>query len=201
MDADPQGSITKAWLEEREKRSPHLNEPKFTIIQMAYEKMAHDVIRMALDYDFVIIDGPPGAEKINRSVIIASDMVIVICEPSGFSSSASKETLRQLEEAQITKPHQKSAFLVSRRIGNTILGRDIRAMLAEHDVTIEIPILKNDIPSLIAYAEATTNGQTIFEYAPKSEEAYRTTKVIQEMEKYYGQEELQARPRKKAARA
>jgi len=201
IDADEQGSITKSWLKNRTARSEHLPEPNFAIVQMTHEKMANDAIRMSQNFDYVVIDGPPGARKINRSVIIASDLVVVPCEPSGFSEDAVVETIRQLEEARIAKPHQKSAFLISRRIGNTIIGRDIRDMLASQDMSIDMPVLKHDLQTLIGFTEANTLGQTVFEYVPKSKEAYQMKKVITEMEKYYEQENLQTKPRKKAAHA
>lgn len=198
IDADEQGSVTKSWIPNRAKRSPELPEPSFTITKMAHEKMAHSAIQMSQDYDYVFIDAPPGAGKINRSVIIASDLIILPCEPSGFSDDATKETLRQLDEARLTKPQQRAVFLISRRIGNTIIGRDIRDMLLSHgededfQVSIEIPVLKHDIQNLVAFAEAATLGQTIFEYKPKSDEAKQVTRLFKEVEKYYEQEIIQA---------
>ena len=53
--------------------------------------------------------------------------------------------------------------MVSRKKGQTALGRDIREALA----SFELPLLRADIPDRIAYAEAITNGKTIIESHPK----------------------------------
>ena len=48
--------------------------------------------RLAADFAFTIIDGPPHAEQIARSCIIAADFVAVPIEPSGLSTWASDLT-------------------------------------------------------------------------------------------------------------
>ena len=69
--------------------------------------MARDAIKLAADFDFTIIDGPPQAETISRSCIVASDLVIVPIEPGGASLWSSNLTIRQLKEAQELKPTLK----------------------------------------------------------------------------------------------
>ena len=74
-------------------------------------------LRLAADFDFTIIDGPPQAETISRSCIVASDLVVVPIEPGGASRWSSDLTVRQLKEAQELKPTLKCGFVVSRKIG------------------------------------------------------------------------------------
>jgi chromosome partitioning protein len=74
---------------------------------MARDNMARDAMAMAVDYQDVIIDGPPGAGKITRAAIIASDVVLVPIEPSGASIWASRDTIAQIQEAQSYKPSLK----------------------------------------------------------------------------------------------
>ena len=117
---------------------------------------------MAADFNHTVIDGPPHAEQIARSCIIASDFVILPIEPSGLSTWASDLTVRQVTEAQAFKGSLKCGFVVSRKIGNTVIGRDIRAMAAEAG----IPILTTEIEQRVAFAESMTLGKTIFEWNP-----------------------------------
>jgi len=72
IDADTQGTVA-AWAALREER-------KFQVVSMARDNMARDAMAMAVDYQDVIIDGPPGAGKITRAAIIASDVVLVPIE-------------------------------------------------------------------------------------------------------------------------
>ena len=95
IDADKQGS-TSTWASLRD-------ETAFQVISLARENMARDALRLAADYEFTVIDGPPHAEEIARSCIIASDFVALPIEPSGLSTWASGLTVKQVQEAQSTK--------------------------------------------------------------------------------------------------
>ena len=128
IDADKQGSAT-TWASLRD-------EPAFQVVSMARENMAKEALRLAADFSFTVIDGPPHAEQIARSCIIASDFVALPIEPSGLSTWASNLTVRQVQEAQAFKENIKCGFVVSRKIGNTVIGRDIRAMAAEAGIPI-----------------------------------------------------------------
>jgi chromosome partitioning protein len=70
-------------------------------------------------------------------------------------------TVRQFKEAQELKPTLKCGFVISRRIGGTVLGRDTRNMAADAG----IPILETEIEQRVAYAEALTMGKAIFEWS------------------------------------
>jgi chromosome partitioning protein len=170
IDADPQAT-SSAWASLRD-------EPGFQTVAMARDNLAREVLDLSKNYDHVVIDGPPRAEKIARAVIIASDLVVIPIEPSGASHWAAADTVAQVSEAKIVKPEQRSVFLVSRKIGNTVIGRDIREMAAEY----EIPVLRRAITQRVAYAEALTLGQTITEYAPTSEASAEFTAVMAELE-------------------
>jgi len=153
IDADKQATAS-TWASLRE-------DSAFQVVSMARENMARDALKLAADYDFTVIDGPPQAEAISRSCIVASDLVVVPIEPGGASRWSSDLTIRQLKEAQEFKPTLKCGFVVSRKIGTTVLGRDTRSMAADAG----IPMFATEIEQRIAYAEALTMGRTIFEWA------------------------------------
>src|SRR5215472_454521 len=102
IDADKQGT-SSMWASFRE-------ETAFQVVNMARENMARDALRLAAEFDFTIIDGPPQAETISRSCIVASDLVVVPIEPGGASRWSSDLTIRQLKEAQELKPTLKCGF-------------------------------------------------------------------------------------------
>jgi chromosome partitioning protein len=186
IDADKQGSAS-TWASLRE-------EGDFTVAALARENMARDAMRMAADYDHTVIDGPPHAEDIARSCIIASDFVVLPIEPSGLSTWASNLTVRQIREAQEYKETLKCGFVVSRKISNTVIGRDIREMAAE----VGIPILATEIEQRVALAESMTMGKTIFEWAPRSAAAKEIVKLTSEILESHEQE-IHGRPEAKAA--
>lgn len=172
IDADKQGSAT-TWASLRE-------DAPFQVVSMARANMARDALKLAQDYDHTIIDGPPHAEEIARSCIVASDFVALPIEPSGLSTWASDLTVRQVKEAQEFKPALKCGFVVSRKIGKTVIGRDIRNMAAEAG----LPILESEIEQRVAFAEGMTMGQTIFEWAGDSNAAREIEHLTKEIERY-----------------
>jgi len=169
IDADKQGSAS-TWASLRE-------DPAFQVVSMARENMAKEALRLAADFAFTVIDGPPHAEQIARSCIIASDFVAIPIEPSGLSTWASDLTVRQVREAQAFKEHLKCGFVVSRKIGNTVIGRDIRAMASEAG----IPILAAEVEQRVAFAESLTMGKTIFEWPSGGVAAREVERLTQEI--------------------
>ena len=155
IDADKQGT-SSTWASLRA-------ETPFQVVSMARENMARDAIKLAEDFDFTIIDGPPQAEMISRSCIVASDLVVVPIEPGGASRWSSDLTVRQIKEAQELKPAIKCGFVVSRKMSVTVLSRDTRGMASDAG----LPILKTEIEQRVAFAEALTMGKTIFEWSPR----------------------------------
>ena len=172
IDADKQGS-SNTWASLRE-------ETPFQVISLARENMAKDALKLANEYEYTIIDGPPHAETIARSCIVASDFVVLPIEPSGLSTWASDLTVRQVNDAQIIKENLKCGFVVSRKIGKTVIGREIRTMAAEAG----IPVLKTDIEQRVSYAESLTMGKTIFEWAPTSPASTDIQKLTKEIISY-----------------
>ena len=177
IDADKQGSAS-TWASLRD-------EAPFQVVSMARENMARDAMKLAAGYEHMIIDGPPHAQEIARSCIIAADFVALPIEPSGLSTWASDLTVKQIREAQEYKGNLQCGFVVSRKIGKTVIGRDIRMMAAEAG----IPILRTDIEQRVAFAESMTMGQTIFEWAPGSAAVSEINNLIQEIMSY-GSEDL-----------
>jgi chromosome partitioning protein len=187
IDADEQKSAT-AWASMRE-------DTPFQVVGMARDNMARDAMRMAADYEHVVIDGPPRAEKIARSVIIAADIILIPIEPSGLSTWAANTTVAQVQEAQTIKDTLKCGFVVSRKIAQTVIGREIRDIAAENG----IPVLQAEISQRVPFAESLTLGQTIFEYASGSPAAVEIETLCQEIERTYGAKVIQAGKKARAA--
>ncbi|MGB0848714.1 MAG: ParA family partition ATPase [Thiolinea sp.] len=177
IDADKQGS-SSAWASLRE-------DTPFQVVSLARDNMAKDAMKLALDFDYTIIDAPPHAESLSRSVIIASDLAIVPIEPSGLSSWASDLTVQQIQQAQEYKQTLKCGFVVSRKIGNSVIGREIREMVAASS----IHVFQSDIENRVAYAESGTMGQTIFEWGCDKKAQSEIINLTKEI-LTYGKEEI-----------
>ena len=97
IDADKQGS-SSTWASLRE-------DAPFQVVSLARENMARDTLKLAADFEFTVIDGPPHAEEIARSCIIAADFVALPIEPSGLSTWAADLTVKQVRKLRSTKKH------------------------------------------------------------------------------------------------
>ena len=94
-----------------------------------------------------------------RSVILASDIILVPVQPSGADFWATKEIVNLIKEASGFKETQKSALLLSRKILKTAIGRDMYEALT----TFDLPVFKAGTTQRVAYAESITGGKTVFE--------------------------------------
>ncbi|TXL02330.1 cobyrinic acid a,c-diamide synthase, partial [Methylococcaceae bacterium CS3] len=180
IDADKQGS-SSTWASLRD-------ETPFQVVNLARENMAKDAISLAAEYDFTLIDAPPHAEAISRSCIIASDLVVMPIEPSGLSTWASDVTVQQVEQAREYKETLICGFVISRKIGRTVIGRQVREMAENTGMRV----FDADIENRVAFAESMTMGQTINEWnidkKAIAEIEILTTELIN-----YGKEELSKR--------
>ena len=169
IDADKQSSAT-TWASFRDTKD-------FEIVQLHETNMASKIMELAEGYDFTVIDGPPHAEEIARSCIASSDHIIVPIEPSNLAAWASNLTIKQIREAQSYKEDLKCSFVISRKIGRTVIGREIRSMVEDYG----IPVLKTEIEQRVAFAESLTMGKTIFDWNDKSEAAKEISKLAKEI--------------------
>ena len=67
--------------------------------------------------------------------------------------------------------------MVSRKIGRTVLAKNILEALEE----FEIPVLKHGTTQRVAYAEAMTGGMTVLEMQPYGEAAYEIKRILKEL--------------------
>ncbi len=78
IDADPQQSAMK-WSTVRS------GVVDFAVIGMAKATLHKEIVSLGANYDHVVIDGPPRVTEFARSIIIASDVVVMYAKPSPAS--------------------------------------------------------------------------------------------------------------------
>ncbi len=174
VDADPQGSA-RDWAAAREK------EPLFPVVGLDRPTIHRDLPKLAVDYDHVVIDGPPRVTDLTRSAMLAADLVIVPVQPSPYDVWACVEVVTLLRDASVFKETLKSFFVINRKIVNTAIGRDVVEALGAY----EFPVLKAAVAQRVAFAEAAASGSTVLEIAPQSLAAQEIEALVQEiMEEY-----------------
>jgi chromosome partitioning protein len=99
LDADPQASAL-AWSRAREEA------PLFPVVGLVSATLHRDLPDRARGYEAVVIDGAPRLNAVGRSVILASDLVLIPIQPSPLDLWAAAQTLELVREAQ----HSETAF-------------------------------------------------------------------------------------------
>lgn len=171
VDADPQGSALD-WYGARGERPA-----SFTVVGYPKANLHMTVSEIGKHSDFVVIDGAPRVTDLSRSAIMASDLIIIPVQPSPYDIWASSDIIKLIREAQIYKPGIKTAMLISRRIANTAIGRDVEQALGCFDV----PVLASKISQRVIYAESASAGLSVFEQNSRSAAASEIRDVAEEI--------------------
>jgi chromosome partitioning protein len=172
IDADPQGSALD-WAAARE------GDPLFPVIGLPKPTLHRELPELSAGYAWCVIDGPPRINDVTRSAILAADVVLVPVEPSPYDVWAAREIVALLEEVQNYR-EVRSAFVISRKIVGTAIGRDVTEALR----TYPLPVLRAAISQRVAFAESAARGETVLEtnpQSPASAEVIALTKEIKEM--------------------
>jgi len=152
IDADPQGSAL-GWASFRESK-------EFEVVAFAKPSLHKQIDELSKGYDDVVIDGPPRVTELARSIILASDLVVIPVQPSPMDVWAAAETVDLVEEASEFRAGIGCCLLVNRKIANTAIGRDVRKALGQ----LGVPVLESDIGQRVAFAETAATGTTVLEH-------------------------------------
>jgi len=122
--------------------------------------------RVKATADRVLLDCPPGLPDIGLVAALVADLALLPVTPSPLDVIASRKALDLMREAQSQRRDKRPliAFVPSKVIHNTVLGRDLGTTLKPLGETI-LP----GISQRIAIAEAVLQGLTLREYAAGSE--------------------------------
>lgn len=173
LDADPQGSSLD-WTQRRSQQGlPRL----FGAVGLARETLHQEAPELARRADYVIIDGPPRIAALARSALLAAEYVLVPVQPSPYDIWASAEMVALIREAQVFRPALHAAFVINRRIGTTIIGREARQSLAEQP----LPALHAEVCQRIVFAECVAAGRLARESAPESAAAREIAALTDEL--------------------
>lgn len=172
LDADPQGSAVM-WSSQRE------DAPPFTVTALAKPTIHRDIEQIAHGYEHVVIDGPPRASDLARSVIMAADFILIPVQPSPYDLWAAQETVELIQEAMTYKPNLKAAFVMNRKTANTAISKSAKDAL----VDLPFPVMTAEIAQRVIFAESAATGQTVTERDPKGAAAREIQAFVTELEK------------------
>jgi len=173
LDADPQGSSLD-WTQRRSQQGlPRL----FSTVGLARETLHSEAPALARQADHIIIDGPPRIAALARSALLAADLVLIPVQPSPYDLWASAEMVTLVREAQVFKPALKAAFVINRRVANTVIGREAKQTLVEQPFAA----LRAEVRQRIVFADSVTAGRLVRETAQGSAAAREITALVDEL--------------------
>lgn len=172
VDSDPQGSA-RDWNEENEGEI-------IPVVGLDRETLPKDLAAISSGYDYVVIDGAPQIARLAAAAVKAADLVIIPCQPSPYDIWAAADLVDVIKARQdITDGKPAAAFVVSRAIKNTKLGKEILDALKGY----EFPILKSVTTQRVAYPSTAAEGKTVF-VEPGSEAAREIIAIRDEVKRY-----------------
>lgn len=173
VDADPQTSALD-WAASRE------TDARFPVIGLPKATLHREVPKHAESYDYIVIDGPGKAYDVPRSAALASDLILIPVQPSAYDVWASEEIIKIIDDVKNFKDNLKAVFVISRKIVNTAIGRDVTEALSGYP----LPVLKTHICQRVGFAESAGTGLTVMETEPESlasQEIQALTKEVMEL--------------------
>ncbi|MGR9108236.1 MAG: ParA family partition ATPase [Gammaproteobacteria bacterium] len=157
LDVDPQGSLGE-WLERREQRlgADHTGIAFRTASGWGARRESRALAR---DYDLVIVDTPPQADRDIRNVLELASLVVVPVQPTPADLWSTEATLKLAESERVT------AIMVLNRVPpRARLTEEVTAKLSDYGADLAVARLGNRV----AYAESLGLGSTVLEMLAKS---------------------------------
>lgn len=172
VDSDLQGSATD-WSE--------ANEAKLLpVISLARKNQLENVKAVSGDYDWVVIDGAPQVKEMSAAAVKVADLVVIPVQPSPYDIWATADLVEIINARRdVTGGKPKAAFLISRAIRNTKLGKEITEALESYG----LPVLKSGTMQRVAYPTTASEGKTVFEES-SSEAAKEVRAIVEEIKEF-----------------
>jgi len=166
VDSDPQGSA-RDW-------NAAGDGELVSVIGMDRSTLAKDIQAIRDNQDFIIIDGAPQIAELAVAAIKCADLIIIPVQPSPYDIWACEDLVDIIKARQeVTDGKPKAAFLISRAIKNTQLGKEIRDALTGY----ELPVMKSFTSQKVIYAKSAAIGSTVLDFE-KGNDAAKEIKAI-----------------------
>ena len=150
VDSDPQGSA-RDWR-------AATDQDTVLVVGMDRPTLDKDIKMLSNDgKKWIIVDGAPRSEQMTISSIKAADLIVIPVQPSPYDIWAAEDLVSIVKSRQeITNGKPKAAFLISRAIKRTELGKEVVSALEDFGV----PVMKAKTTQLVTYPKSASMGLT-----------------------------------------
>lgn len=141
-----------------------------------------DIQKYVSLYERIIVDGVPRVSPLTSLTIKMSDIILIPVTPSYYDVWATHDIVEQIKDRiTITDGKLKAAFVISRKIVNTNIGKEIYEEMKKFD----LPIFKSGTCQRVDYANSGKDGGTVVDVPYLKSEACREINfIVSELEEF-----------------
>lgn len=140
-----------------------------------------DVLKFSDRYERIIIDGIPRISPLTICAIKAADIILIPVQPSPYDVWATEDLVRHVKDRiEMTEGKTKAAFIVSRKIKGTNIGKDIYGQLEE----LGLPVFVNGTTQSVGYAKSVELGTTVLDNQLFMKSSNEIIEIINEIERF-----------------
>lgn len=177
VDTDPQGTLREVG-----QAAADNNKSAPVIVAMGKDLARADQLpRMAVAFDYVIIDTPGRSGDVQNAALLAADVALIPVGQAAADVWSLSHTLGIVETARQLKEQfgasLKSALVITRRLPRTALGKALRQTLEASG----LPTLRSETTARVAWQECLGAGQGVAQYAPKDAAAKEARALVDEL--------------------
>jgi chromosome partitioning protein len=146
---------------------------------LAMTTLDKDVLKFQDRYDRIIIDGVPRISPLTICAIKAANIILIPVQPSPYDIWATEDLVRNVKDRiEMTDGKTRAAFIVSRKIKGTNIGKDIYGELEK----MGLPIFEHGTHQRVEYATSVEKGNTVVE--TNAEGAKEICAITNEIEEF-----------------
>jgi chromosome partitioning protein len=173
VDSDPQGSA-RDWNAAGDGNL-------LAVIGLDRPSLPKDIQALSAPHDWIIIDGAPQIAEMAVAAIKCADIVLIPVQPSPYDIWACEDLVDIIKARQeVTGGKPKTAFIISRVIKNTQLGREIGEALEGYG----LPVLKSFTTQRVIYPKSAATGTSVLDADPDSDAAREIRRLVRELKEF-----------------
>lgn len=160
VDSDPQGSA-RDWSEAR---------PDNPLIAVGLDRpgILERDLKSVTNKSVIVIDGAPQVRELATAAIKVANFILIPVQPSPYDVWAASDLVSLVKSrVEITDGLLKAAFVVSRAIEGTKIGREVLGALHEY----ELPVLDSRVTQRVVFATSATSGLSVMDAEPSGKAA------------------------------
>ena len=180
IDTDPQGTL-------RDWKSIDENDSQPEIIVIDRPNLQKDLNSIAINFDYLIIDGAAKLQDMITFAVKNSDVVLIPIQPSAADIWACEALIHLIKARQeVTDGIPKAAFIISRQIKNSNLARDIDEALKQ----FSFPVFNSRTTQRVIYGEALSSGKSVFNIESSGEAASEIQNITKELQNFIYEQKI-----------